>query len=273
VINTNLLKNARSLLSVPGHRPDRFNKAATSQADIILLDMEDSVGSDLKPQARDNIVQWLAQGGKGLVRVNAVGTKWHDDDVAAFSDEDNAVVLPKAESAEQIADLADRLTDGSFIFPTIETALGIINAVEICRHPKVLRPLFGNGDFGCQLGIDPAAHTELLYARSHVVTAAAAAGCAPPIDGVTIALHDDEQARVDSEHSAALGFGGKACIHPRQVPIVNAAFTPSAEEVAWARKALSALGDENVGTLDGIIIARAPLERARRILNQISVTE
>ncbi|MDQ3787448.1 MAG: aldolase/citrate lyase family protein, partial [Actinomycetota bacterium] len=128
------------------------------------------------------------------------------------------------------------------------------------------RPVFGGIDFAADIGVDPLSRTALLHARSTLVLAAAVAGCAPPVDGVTMALSDVDAVRDDTRHAAELGFTGKLCVHPRQVPVVHEAFRPSDAEVAWARSVLAA-GD-GVAAVDGQMVDRPVLLRARRILDR-----
>ncbi|GHF55944.1 citrate lyase subunit beta/citryl-CoA lyase [Amycolatopsis bartoniae] len=260
------LTQARSLLFVPGHRPDRFAKAANSGADDIVLDIEDAVAPQEKPLARENIGRWFASGGTGVVRINGYGTPWYDDDVAMLSDHRCAVMLPKTSGAAEIADLLDRLPAGSGVLPLLETSAGVLNAREVCAAPGVVRAVFGNADLAREIGIDLADQPALAFARSQVVLASAAAGAPAPIDGVTVALEDLDLLRSDAAHAVEFGFTGKLCLHPRQVPVVNAAFSPSAEEVQWAREIVAASGNGSVTARDGHVVGKPIVDRARRVL-------
>lgn len=269
MIEQKLLARARSLLFVPGHRPDRFAKAAASGADCVVLDIEDAVDPDLKSAARENIDQWLAGGGAGVVRINDPSTAWYDRDVEVLAEHPSAVMLSKTTSPEQVTALVDRLAPGSCVLPLLETAQGIENAREICAAPGVTRAVFGNADLGRELGVDPADLSALAYARSEVVLASAAGGLPPPIDGVTTALNDKVKLEIDAEHAAAYGFAGKLCLHPRQVPVVNDAFTPSTEDVRWAREVLAAASEGSVLALDGHVVGKPIVDRARRLLSRL----
>jgi citrate lyase subunit beta / citryl-CoA lyase len=264
--NWSHLTRARSLLFVPGNRPDRFAKAADSGADDIVLDIEDAVAPALKDDARENIGRWLANGGTGVVRINDQDTPWYDDDVAMLAAQPCAVMLPKVTTPEQVRQVLDRLTPGSCVLPLIETAAAALEARAICSVPGAIRAVFGNADLGRELGVDHADLVALAAARSLVVLGSAAAQVPPPIDGVTTALTDEKKVTIDSEHAVGLGFGGKLCLHPRQVPIVNSAFSPSAEDVSWAQEIVAAAGDGSVAALDGFVVGKPIVDRARRIL-------
>jgi citrate lyase subunit beta/citryl-CoA lyase len=267
---------ARTFLFVPGDRPDRFGKAAASGADAVILDLEDAVCPDRKQEAREHVREWLAQHHQAVVRVNAVDTPWHADDldmVARYPVALSAVMVPKAEDPEQLKRVSRYLPPGPGMIPLIETAAGIMHATLICALASVVRPAFGNADLAAQLGIDHQAHDPLLYARSALVLAAAAAGCAAPVDGVTTSLADDSRLRADLEHAAGLGFTGKLCIHPRQVAAANQRLMPSDAEVQWARQIVSAARDGSVTVSGGQMIDRPIVLRAQRILDRASHTE
>lgn len=253
-----MIESARTLLFVPGNRPDRFAKAAAAGADGVVLDLEDAVAAEDKPAARDHVVAWLSEGNTAVVRVNAVGTPWHDDDVAAMRDRAPVVMLPKA---ERVSDL-DGLPS---VVALIETAAGVGAARELCGAANVVRAAFGSIDLAAELGVDPNSRTALLHARSALVLAAAAAGCASPIDGVTTALDDADAVRRDTEHALELGFTGKLCVHPRQIAAVHDALRPGEDELRWAREVLAASSGAAVAVA-GRMVDRPVLLRAERLL-------
>src|SRR5690606_2587627 len=129
-----------------------------------------------------------------------------------------------------------------------------------------LRTVFGNADLGRQLGIDHSDIDAMVHARSQIVLAAAAANRPPPVDGVTTHLMDQNKLATDARHAAKLGFTGKLCLHPRQVATVNQIFTPSLDEVSWAKQVLAASGDGSVGSVDGQVVGKPIVERAQRII-------
>lgn len=258
--------NARTFLFVPGHRPDRFAKAAASGADLVVLDLEDAVAPDHKETARENVRAWLAAGHRAVVRVNAVGTPWHDDDLAVVASRTAALMLPKAESPAQIEAVARSLPTGTGIIPLVETARGVVQALAVCGGPAVVRPAFGSVDLAAQIGVDHRSAEALRHARSALVLAAAATGRGAPIDGVTTALDDEDVLRADLDHAVTLGFTAKLCIHPRQVRPANQVFTPSDQEIDWARQVLEVAGDGSVTVARGQMIDRPVVLRARAIL-------
>ncbi|MFG2520337.1 HpcH/HpaI aldolase/citrate lyase family protein [Streptomyces sp. NPDC048527] len=250
---------ARTLLFVPGHRPDRFEKAAGAGADAVIIDLEDAVAPDAKDAARRHAADWLARGRDAVVRINAPGTSWWDADLDLVTAFGCPVMLPKAEDPEVIA----RIAEVCAVIPLVETAAGTERALDVCCAPGVVRAAFGSVDLATELGVRHDDTLALAYARSRLVMACAAAGVAPPLDGVTTALDDDALAQ-DLQHARRLGFGGKLCIHPKQLPAVTAGFAPTDEELAWARKVLAA-GDA-VSAVDGVMVDRPVQERARRLL-------
>ncbi|WP_033294839.1 HpcH/HpaI aldolase/citrate lyase family protein [Amycolatopsis jejuensis] len=254
-----MIETARSLLFVPGNRPERFAKAAASGADVVVLDLEDAVGPAAKVDAREHVRAWLDEGNKAVVRINGTGTPWYQEDLAMVTGRAQAVMVPKAENAEQV-DLALP------VIPLLETALGIAKAIEVCAADSVVRPAFGSVDLAAQLGVDHQSHDALRYARSAVVLAAAAAGCAAPIDGVTTTLADEAMLQKDLAHAIELGFTAKLCVHPRQVGPVREAFRPSAEDIDWARGVLAMAADGSVNVYNGQMVDRPVLLRAEAIL-------
>ena len=259
----NSLAAAHSLLFVPGHTPERFARAASSGADAVVIDLEDAVSPKLKAAAREHAREWLRAGNRAVVRINGAGTQWHEADLTMASSMEAVVMLPKAEQAQAVADVATAVPG---VIPLIETARGVVNAVELCATPQVIRAAFGSIDLAAQLGIDPAAEAALHHARATLVIAAAAAGQPAPIDGVTTAPNDDEALRADSAYARTLGFGGKLAIHPRQVPIINDSFRPTAEQIEWARGVLEAVGDGSVAVHNGQMIDRPVRLRAQAIV-------
>ncbi|OAP20427.1 HpcH/HpaI aldolase/citrate lyase family protein [Amycolatopsis rubida] len=267
------LSAARALLFVPGDRPDRFAKAAASGADGIVLDLEDAIAPARKALARNEVRNWLRAGGRGIVRINPVGSPWYEEDVRALAGMACPVLLPKTSSSEQVRALLDLLPPGCSVVALLETAAGILNAPAICATSGVVRAAFGNGDLGAELRLDPANRTGLATARSTVVLASAAARLAPPLDGVTLSYADNAALESDLRHALDLGFGGKLCIHPGQVPLVRKAFAPSPAEVRWARDVVNADRDGSVTTVNQTMIDRPILDRAKRILAETGFSQ
>jgi citrate lyase subunit beta/citryl-CoA lyase len=265
---------ARSYLFVPGTQPERFEKALRSGADAIILDLEDGVAPERKTEARIVVAGWLSPERPVYVRVNAAYTEWHDADLEAIVRPGLAgVVLPKAEDPATIIRLTAMLPVGVQVLPLVETALGLWHALDLACTPGVERLAFGSIDFQLDTGIE-GDDDALLYARSHLVIASRVAGVQPPVDGITTSLDDLERLWAETVRARRLGLGAKLCIHPRQVPIVNAAFSPSEEEVQWARRVLdaaAAAGTKGKGAfrLGDEMVDRPVIERAKRILARL----
>jgi citrate lyase subunit beta / citryl-CoA lyase len=261
----------RSYLFVPGDRPERFEKAWAAGADCVLLDLEDAVRPEAKGEARAAVRSWLAGGGRGALRVNPGDTEWHKGDLDLLELPNVlAVMLPKSENPANLEQLASA-GSGVPLIPLIETANGLLDARALASVPGVQRLAFGSVDFQLDTGIEGEGDA-LLFARSQLVVASAAAGIAGPVDGVTQALDDAERLRQDVATARELGFTGKLCIHPRQVQAVNDGFSPSADEVAWARRVVTAAegaGARGALRLDGKLIDRAVVERAKRVLDLV----
>jgi citrate lyase subunit beta/citryl-CoA lyase len=260
----------RSLLFVPGIRPDRFDKAWESGADGVILDLEDAVAPERKAAARESVKSWLSADRPAFVRINGTAAAEFRDDVAAVARPGLAgVLLPKAERADEIAMLSSLLPGSARIIPIVESALGVWNVLALASAPRVHRLAFGSLDFRLDAGIG-GDELELLYARSRIVLASRAAGILPPVDGVTTAMEDDARLSSDVDRARRLGFGGKLCIHPRQIPAVNRGFAPSEAEVAWARKVLDTAGASGEGAfrVDGEMVDRPVIERAKAILER-----
>jgi citrate lyase subunit beta/citryl-CoA lyase len=253
---------ATTYLFVPGDRPDRFAKAEASGADAVILDLEDAVSVAGKEAARAAVGEWLATGKTGnravaMVRINAPGTPWFTADAELVAAYGVPVVVPKAEQPGTLAGFRE-------VVALVETALGVERAAELAAVPSVRRLAFGAIDLAAQLGVAPEDPQPFAYARSRLVIASAAAGLAPPVDGVTTDLRDDDRLLADVRYARRMGFGGKLCVHLKQIATVRAGFAPTEAELEWARRVLTA-GD-SVSTVDGQMIDRPVLERARRML-------
>jgi citrate lyase subunit beta / citryl-CoA lyase len=263
---------ARSWLFVPATRPERFAKAAASGAHRIIVDLEDAVAPEAKEEARRRLsAELLPAGVPVYLRVNPAGTAWHEADLQAARGLPVAgVVLPKADSGEQVARVAAALQGPRTVVPIVETAAGVWHVLEIAQAPRVERVAFGALDFRLDAAV-AGDDVELAYARSRIVIASRVAGVAAPLDAVTPSLDDERQLANDLDRARRFGFGGKLCIHPRQVAATHRAFAPTAEELAWARGLLEALAgraEQDRGTFSyrGEMVDRPVIDRARRLL-------
>jgi citrate lyase subunit beta/citryl-CoA lyase len=254
-------------LFVPGDRPERFAKAAGSGADAVIIDLEDAVGGSAKEQARTALRKpgSLPDKIEVFIRVNAVGSLWHEADIGALAGLQIAgIVLPKSETAGQVEALHRRTNLP--VLPLIETARGLAACREIASAGGVARLAFGSIDYAADLGM---AHIReaLLLARLEIVLASRLAGLPGPIDGVTTAINDDTVIMDDARYASALGFGGKLCIHPKQIAPALRGFAPTEAEIAWAKLIVDA--PEDGAVLVGGTMVDAPVRlRARHILNR-----
>ncbi len=261
-------RDARSYLFVPGNRPDRFQKAAASGADRIILDLEDAVAPGDKDAARNAADRWFRDGNSAVLRINAIDSFWFEADLAMAAIFPQAeVMLPKADR-ESVARVLDYLVDRPVI-ALIETVSGLTQASELAGMRGVSRVAFGNIDFSTDARL-PVASPALDHARFQIAMVSRAAGLPSPIDGVTVALDDDNQLVGDIRHARAFGFGGKLCIHPKQVALVNDLFGPDEQEIAWAKAILAAVeaAGDNVIQFEGKMVDRPVVQRATYILQQ-----
>jgi citrate lyase subunit beta / citryl-CoA lyase len=275
-----VLADARSLLFVPGNRPERYQKALASGADAVVLDLEDSVPAAEKQAAREAIGQsWGALQAAGLplvIRINATQSAPGDDDLTWLETLAGApaVMVPKAESRASLASVAARWP-GSALVPLIETAAGHAALAEIAAAPGVLRLAVGHIDFMADTGIRCSDdESELAPLRFAVAMATRLAGLATALDGVTVDIGNDDRLRADTHRAQRFGFGGKLCIHPRQVAVVHAAMAPGPDEVAWAKRVIAA--DAAAGgaavQLDGRMVDAPVVLQARRVLARMRNT-
>ena len=263
---TAALAGARSLLFVPADRPERFAKAAASGADCIVLDLEDAVAPQSKAAARAHAAQWLAGGGAAIVRVNAADTPWYEDDLAMLrAAPAAALMLPKADAAA--LERTATALPGRELAALLETVAGYFDLRRLAAAPGVARIAFGSVDFSADTGIVDEGEA-LTSVRTSLVLACRAAALPPPLDGVSLELDDEQRMREDALRSRRLGFGGKLCIHPRQVAAVHQAFTPGAQELQWAHRVVEAFeaGGGAAIALDGRMVDKPVVDRARRLL-------
>lgn len=260
---------ARSYLFVPGNRPERFERAITAGAHAVIVDLEDAVPPGEKAQARESLAAWLDPARPVHIRVNATDTPWHEDDVALCGRPGVAgVVLPKAESVSD-AIRALCVAGGPPLLPLIETAVGIDRLGDIAGHPGVQRLVFGSIDLQVDLGLDGEGD-ELLFFRSQIVLASRLAKLLAPVDGVCTEIDEPERLEADTHRARRLGFGGKLCIHPRQVAMVNQCFVPTVEEVAWAQRVMAAAEKASGAAIavEGRMVDKPVLLKAEYILRE-----
>jgi len=270
----------RSVLYMPGANGRALEKARSLPADALILDLEDAVAPDAKPTARANVAAALAVGGYGarelILRINALATPWgYDDLVAAAGMKLDAVLLPKVESADAVRQVeavlgAAGAPAGLAIWCMMETPLAMLKAAEIAAaSPCVACLVMGTSDLAKDLH---AHHTRdrlpMLTSLGLCLLAARAHGLAV-LDGVHLDLADDEGFAAQCRQGRELGFDGKTLIHPKTIAAANAAFAPTADEVAWSRRIISAhveseAAGKGIVLVDGKLIENLHVEEARR---------
>jgi len=271
----------RSALFTPGTEASRLRKAVTIGSDVCIFDLEDSVPAGREADARQTVRQALEElrgRGRIWVRVHSASSPEMAEDLAAIPlEKADAVVLPKVRSRQDVlscraAILAAKGRADLPLVAMVETALGVLNAVDIARAPEVLGLAFGRFDLSADLGVDPDGGSPALNAaRAAVVLASTAAGLHPPIDSPWIKIHDLDGLRAAAQRARADGFGGMQLIHPSHVDTVNEVFSPTAEELTWAQGIVASSAEaESSGlgayTRDGQMVDEAIVKRARAIL-------
>ncbi len=272
-------RSPRSWLFAPGHNEKLLRLVFDAGADVVLLDLEDAVPPDIKDRAREMVAE-VAAARPCWVRVNRARTELCERDLDAVAGSALGLRIPKVESAEEVAWVAERAPE-VLLDCTIESARGVLAAFEIASASACALLSYGGIDLAVDLGI-AGGDDETLYARSYLVAAARAASKPPPSDGVHPLLEDDDGLRKEAEAARRLGFFGKSAIHPRQVPIINAVFAPTPQEfinavfaptpqeLAWATRVLAAFeaaGGAATRTADGEFVDLPVAERARRLLS------
>lgn len=258
---------ARSYLFVPGNRPERFAKACAAGADAVIIDLEDAVAPGDKDAARSAVAAWLNPEQPVVLRINSVDTQWFGDDLALCAMPGvAAVILPKAEDADQIRTVAAS-APGIAILPLIETGQGVAHAQRIAQTDAVQRLIFGSIDFQLDMRIE-GDDLELLYFRSQLVLISRLADIQAPVDGVTTAIDNVAQVQAEAHRARRLGYRGKLCIHPRQVDVVNQCFMPTAESIAWAERVLAAAESAQGAAvaLDGKMVDLPVIRKAQEII-------
>ncbi len=257
-------------LFVPANKLNRLHKALQVAHDAVIVDFEDAVPANDKRSARDALADASAVLENSrvsvFVRVNAVATDFHADDVALCVGLPLAgIMLPKAETGDQLAQLRARQPEGRFCLALVETAAGISNLRRIA--PEADRIAFGSIDYCADLGCD-LNRLALLQARQLLVLESRLAALPAPLDGVTTQIHDRDAVRDDACHAAVLGFGGKLLIHPAQIAPAREGFAPSPESIEWAEKVLAA-NQGGAVALNGEMIDEPVLIRARAVLARV----
>ena len=271
------MRSPLTLLYVPGDRPDRIGKALASAADVVIVDLEDAVLAPAKDAARAGLAEMAAGPGAARaaagalqVRVNALGSAWSADDLAAAEELPGGVGVraPKCEDPVVTAELVRRLGDRS-VHALVESAVGVEVAYELARTGVASIGL-GEADLRADLGVSD--DEGLSWARSRLVNAAAAAGLPPPSMSVFTDVGDLEGLRLSCAAGRRLGFRGRTALHPTQLGVIAEVFAPTTSELAWAREVVSRAetgSADGSGALllpDGRFVDAAVVRQARRLL-------
>lgn len=267
----------RSVLFAPGGRPDMYAKTLTTGADVVCVDLEDATAPADKAAARPAAIDFLAAGGAGgpirAIRMNGLKTIDGAKDLVRLAEvvpQHGLLIIPKVDAAEEVkivAALLDEMGSGLRIVPLIETLRGFDDALGIATaSPRVAALLFGAVDYSSELGVQ-VAHEPLLFTRSRLAIVARRAEV-DLFDVPTLDFKDLDLVQREAATARALGFTGKAVMHPSHVPIVNAAFTPSAEEIAKARRTIAAYEASATGlvVVDGKLIEKPVIRGMQRVL-------
>ena len=268
------LSNLRSLLFAPGSDERKLTRALESDADGVVADLEDAVAAAEKDAARSLVVRLMGSRetkAARIVRVNGTDTEHWERDAEALEGLDlDAIVLPKAtpEAVDALGSI------GPPLIAIVETALGLRLAYETAARMRVAALALGAADLGAELRLEPRKDgLEVLFARSSLVVDSAAAGIRPPFDVVHLDTRDDAGLEEESRLARSLGMGGKLCIHPAQIEVVNRVFAPDEEQLEWARRVVAAYEDgvkdgKGAIALDGEMIDLPVVVRARRLLEK-----
>lgn len=283
----NPLPRLRSVLFAPAVREDLVAKLTRSGPDGVVIDCEDATPVDKKAVGRANALALaptiMGQGSAVFVRINPPSTPWFDDDITSgLHGELTGVVVPMVETVEQLDTCAASLADAGLahlgVIAGLETALGVADARQLLAHDQVVGGYFGAEDYIADLGgVRTDSNTEVLYARSAVVQAGRIAG-KPVLDQIVANFRNNRRMSDESTAARAMGYAGKLCIHPGQVAIAHACFTPGAEEVDRAKRLLAAY---EAGVASGVAaidfeghMVDGPLaEQARHVLAQAGTKE
>jgi len=263
-----------SALFIPANRSDLVAKVERFAPDIVILDLEDGLSPSERPQARELLKEHVATLGASNVqvalRVNEVHSADFHLDLSALPQGVSTLVLPKLEERSQLAQVHDLLPEELEIMAGIESARGVLRAEELLCAPGVSSCYFGAEDLMADVGGRRTAEgLEVLYARSHVALCAAAAGITA-FDQIVADFGDTEAFQRDAEFGRDLGYAGKICIHPAQVSITKAVFSPSEHEIAQARAIVQAsqAAGGGVVVVDGRMVDGPMVRSAEGILRR-----
>lgn len=265
----------RSVLYIPGSKPRALDKARGLPVDAIIFDLEDAVAPEEKDAARATLDEALQTGGYGtrmkIVRINGLDTAWGRDDArAAVTMGADAILLPKVSTPADLDALA-AITGDIPLWAMMETALGMLNAPRIATHPKLSGMVMGTNDLAKELQTRARPDRLPLHTGLGLCLLAARAHGLAIIDGVYNAFRDEAGLQAECDQGRDMGFDGKTLIHPAQIAIANAAFSPSQGDIDLARRQIEAYqaaeaSGQGVAVVDGRIVENLHIVTARETL-------
>lgn len=269
----------RAILFVPANRPDRFEKALATKADMICIDLEDGVAADVKESARQSLLTFLAanhfDAHRFSVRINDPTTELGTQDLKAIARSGKRLellLIPKAEKSATVDRVFEFYPELNKSMVLIETAKGLSNVFALAAHESVSAVGFGSADWsteiGCSMNWD-----ALLYARSRIVHAAVE-GNSAPIDGAWLHLNDKKGLEKESQRLRDLGFQGKIALHPNQISTILQSFSPDAKTIEQAKRILGVAMENPDGAfqVDGLIVDEPMIRRARHVLESVGIS-
>jgi len=265
----------RSVLYIPGSKPRALDKARNLPVDAIIFDLEDAVTIEEKEAARETLAEALATGGYGarlkIIRVNGLDTPWGAEDAkAALNMDGDAILMPKVSTPADLDAMA-AITGDTPLWAMMETALGMLNAGQIATHPRLQGMVMGTNDLAKELQLRPRADRLGLQPGLGLCLLAAKAEGIAILDGVYNAFKDDAGLDAECQQGRDMGFDGKTLIHPAQIDIANAAFSPSEADIDLARRQIEAFEEaeaagQGVAVVDGRIVENLHIVTARETL-------
>lgn len=272
----------RSVLYIPGSKPRALDKARTLACDAIIFDLEDAVTPEEKVSARETLAAALTEGGYGarykVIRINGLDTEWGADDARAAAKMDaDAILLPKVGSPADLDALAALVGDTP-LWAMMETPMAMLNAGAIGAHPQLEAMVMGTNDLNKDLQTRTRADRLPLMTGLGLCVLAAKAHQIAIIDGVYNAFKDDDGLKIESDQGRDMGFDGKTLIHPAQLAVANAAFSPSQEEADLARRQIAAFEEteasgQGVAVVDGRIVENLHVATARETLAKLEAIQ
>ncbi|UWR10530.1 HpcH/HpaI aldolase/citrate lyase family protein [Sulfitobacter mediterraneus] len=272
----------RSVLYIPGSKPRALDKARTLACDAIIFDLEDAVTPEEKVSARETLAAALTEGGYGarykVIRINGLDTEWGADDARAAAKMDaDAILLPKVGSPSDLDALAALVGDTP-LWAMMETPMAMLNAGAIGAHPQLEAMVMGTNDLNKDLQTRTRADRLPLMTGLGLCVLAAKAHQIAIIDGVYNAFKDDDGLKIESDQGRDMGFDGKTLIHPAQLAVANAAFSPSEEEADLARRQIAAFEEteasgQGVAVVDGRIVENLHVATARETLAKLEAIQ